>query len=195
MNPALYLASRSPRRQELLRQLGVPFAVVAVDVPEHRLGGEPAEAYAGRLARDKALATERLLQARGIVPLPILGADTCVVLDDDILGKPLGREDAVAMLRRLSGRSHEVVTAIYIIADGQGYADLSISRVTFANLSDADIARYWDSGESRDKAGAYGIQGRAAAFVSRIEGSYSGVVGLPLYELTCQLRSIGVQVP
>jgi septum formation protein len=195
MNPVLYLASRSPRRRELLRQLGVPFTVVEVDVSEHRLGDEPAEAYAARLARDKALAAERLLQARNSGSLPILGADTCVVLDGDILGKPVDRNDAAAMLARLSGRSHEVVTAIYLVADGQGHADLSISRVTFANLGEADIAHYWDSGEPRDKAGAYAIQGRAAAFVSRIEGSYSGVVGLPLHELSCQLRAIGIEVP
>jgi septum formation protein len=123
----------------------------------------------------------------------VLGADTEVILDDEILGKPAERRHGIAMLRRLSGRTHEVLTAISILAQDGVHEALSLSRVTFAPLSREQIERYWESGEPADKAGAYAVQGRAAAFVARIEGSYSGIVGLPLYELAELLKRAGME--
>ena len=182
-SPNLILASASPRRRELLRQVGVRFRVVVAAVDETVLPGETPAAYVLRVARDKALE----VQAREDASLPVLGADTAVVLDGRILGKPENRGEAVAMLRTLSGRSHEVFSAAVLAVGVQAPLEcLNITRVTFAELGPDWIESYCDSGDPMDKAGAYGVQGRAAEKIARIEGSFSGVMGLPLYE-TCEL--------
>jgi septum formation protein len=181
--PQLILASASPRRRELLRQVGVRFRVVVAEVDERVLPGEAPAAYVLRVAKDKALAIRASEGAR----LPVLGADTAVVLDQRILGKPVDRPGAIAMLRSLSGRTHEVYSAAVLVqADRSARECLNISRVTFAELDMDWIEAYCDSGDPMDKAGSYGVQGQAAEKIARIEGSFSGVMGLPLYE-TCQL--------
>jgi len=167
----------------LLRQVGVDFKVVVAEVDESPLPGEEPADYVLRVARDKALA----VQASQGTWLPVLGADTAVVLDRDILGKPSDRAGAISMLRNLSGRTHQVYSAAVLVQTGQPTREcLNISRVTFAELDPDWIEAYCDTGDSMDKAGAYGVQGRAAEKIARIEGSFSGVMGLPLYE-TCQL--------
>ena len=188
-NPTLVLASASPRRRELLTQIGVPHRVLVVDLDESRRSGESVEDFVQRLARDKALAGWHALPAveRG----PVLGADTLVVLDGEPLGKPRDREDALTMLARLSGRSHEVLTAVALV-DPEPRVRLSRSRVTFRPTSAAERLAYWDSGEPADKAGAYGIQGLGAIFVAHLEGSYSGVMGLPLCETAELLAEVGI---
>lgn len=186
----IYLASASPRRQELLRQLGVAFEVLVPNVAETPLADEVPERYVLRLARAKATDAAARAKAGGLPGYPVLGADTEVVLDGAILGKPRDRDHGIAMLRRLSGRVHHVLTAVCILHQDAVYDTLSDSRVTFASVSEREIERYWDSGEPADKAGGYAIQGRAAGFVSRIEGSYSGIVGLPLFELAQLLKRI-----
>ena len=181
--PQLILASASPRRRELLRQVGVRFRVVVAEVDERVLPGEEPATYVLRVARDKALS----IQASEGGRLPVLGADTAVVLDQRILGKPVDRPGAIAMLRSLSGRTHEVYSAAVLVqADRPARECLNVSRVTFAELDPDWIEVYCDSGDPMDKAGSYGVQGRAAEKIARIEGSFSGVMGLPLYE-TCQL--------
>lgn len=185
----LYLASQSPRRRDLLGRLGLPFAVLDLDVPERREPGEHAAAYVRRVARDKALAGLRQLgDARDWV----LGADTEVVLDDEVFGKPRDAADATAMLRRLSGRTHQVLSAVTLVGEGREHATLSVSDVTFGPLDDDTIAAYVGSGESEGKAGAYAIQGNAQAFIAHLAGSYSGVMGLPLYETAGLLRDAGL---
>ena len=188
--PAIYLASASPRRQELLRQLGIAFDVVVTDVPETPAPDETARAYVQRLARTKAEAGARLARERGLPVRPVLGADTEVVIDGEILGKPTDATHGRAMLKRLAGRTHDVLTAVALVANGSVRTALSETRVTMARMTDAEIDAYWSSGEPADKAGGYAIQGRAAAFIERIEGSYSGVVGLPLYEVVRLLRAV-----
>jgi len=190
----IYLASASPRRRELLRQLGIRFDVLHTNIPENPQAGEPAQAYVLRLARAKARQGAVLVRERGLPERPVLGADTEVVLDGEILGKPPGRDAGLAMLRRLSGHTHEVLTALCLLQHDETYEAVSESRVTFARLSDADIERYWATGEPADKAGGYALQGRAAAFIARVEGSYSGIVGLPLFELAQLLKRIGREV-
>ncbi len=184
MSPLL-LASQSPRRRELLDQIGVAYRVVAVAVDETRHPREAPAVYVERLARAKAVAG---LAAGGG---PALGADTVVVLDDDVLGKPVDRADGVAMLTRLSGRRHDVLTAVALATADHVACRLSVSHVTFRTLASTEIAAYWATGEPADKAGAYAIQGRAALFVTRLEGSYSGVMGLPLFETGELLRVAG----
>ncbi|MGB5261093.1 MAG: Maf family protein [Gammaproteobacteria bacterium] len=187
----VYLASRSPRRRELLQQIGVDFNVVDVDVDEARLCDETAEAYVARLALDKARAGFGALAAsRG---LPVLGADTAVVAGDDILGKPQDRDEADRMLALLSGRTHQVLTAVALVADTE-VVRVSSSSVTFRTLTEHERAAYWATGEPADKAGGYAIQGRAAVFITRIEGSYSGVMGLPLYETATLLQESGITI-
>ncbi len=185
---AIYLASRSPRRRELLTQLGVahdvllfPPAPPGVD-DEPQLPGEAAADYVRRTARDKARLGVRAVGERGLPPRPVLAADTTVILDGDALGKPLDRAHAEAMLRRLSGATHEVHTALALMDGEVLHEDVSITQVVFTTLSEDDIAAYCDSGEPFDKAGAYGIQGGAGRFVARIDGSFTGVMGLPLFE-------------
>ena len=186
----LYLASQSPRRRELLEQVGVRFGTVSIDVPEVRAPGEPPGDYVSRVAREKAGAG--LLQLSGVREAVVLGADTEVVLDDDVFGKPDDRAHAIAMLQRLSGRTHRAISAVWCMNGGREEHALSITEVTFAALTDADIAAYVDTGESTGRAGAYAVQGRAAAFVSRLSGSYSGVMGLPLFETVALLRRFGI---
>lgn len=188
----IYLASASPRRQELLRQLGIRFQALPANIAELPRSDETARDYVSRLARAKARRCAALLRERRLVSYPILGADTEVVLTGEILGKPTDRAHAAALLRRLSGRTHEVLTAIALLDQDAEYEAISESRVTFADLSESDIERYLVSGEAMDKAGGYAIQGKAAAFVARIEGSYSGIVGLPLFELIQALKRAGI---
>ena len=185
----LYLASQSPRRRQLLELAGLRFTAVDVEVPEVRAPGESPEAYVSRVAREKARAG--LAQLSGVANAVVLGADTEVVLDDDVFGKPLDALDAARMLRRLSGRSHRVLSAIWCIDREREQHALNVTQVTFAELSDAQIAAYVGSGECMGKAGAYAIQGRAAAFVPHLAGSYSGVMGLPLFETVELLRAFG----
>lgn len=187
----IYLASASPRRRELLSQVGLQFQVLPSNIVELVRDDEPPADYVQRVALDKARFVAGLARERGLPEHPVLGADTEVVLDGTILGKPRDRADGIAMLERLSGRTHAVLTGIALVHQDAEHVALSESRVTFAPLGPDEIARYWESGEPADKAGGYAIQGRAAAFITRIEGSYSGVVGLPLYELAQLLKRAG----
>lgn len=185
----LYLASRSPRRHQLLEQLGYRFQGLDIEVPEVRAAGESAQDYVSRVAREKACAG---LAALGSAPdARVLGADTEVVLDDEVFGKPRDVADAAAMLRRLSGRTHEVMSVVWLVSVAAETTAVSRSQVTFAALDEAAIAAYLACGEAFGKAGAYAIQGRAAAFISRLEGSYSGVMGLPLHETAVLLAAAG----
>ncbi|HRD66341.1 MAG TPA: Maf family protein [Candidatus Competibacter sp.] len=188
--PRVYLASASPRRRELLRQIGVAYRLLPVEVDETPLPGESPSAYVVRLALAKARAGARTLGRRQ--PLPVLGADTSVVVDDAILGKPGDRDEGLAMLARLSGREHRVLSAVALATSARDAVKVQESRVWFRELSQAECAAYWDSGEPLDKAGGYGIQGRAAAFIAELRGSYSGVMGLPLFETAELLREFGV---
>jgi len=180
------LASASPRRAELLRQINIPFSVRVAAVDETPHPAETAADYVERLAQDKAAAVARTGELT-------LGADTTVVLDDEILGKPAGREEGVAMLVRLGGRTHQVITGV-AVTDGREMRALNaITDVTFRPISAAEAASYWDTGEPADKAGGYGIQGIGGIFAQRINGSYSAVVGLPLTETEALLREFGAQ--
>lgn len=177
--PRIILASASPRRHELLRQIGVEFEIIAADIEEIPNAGEQAREFVLRMAREKALEVLRT-ERRG---LPVLGSDTAVILDGEILGKPVDRSDAVRMLQALSGRTHEVFSSVAIAIDENNVLDsLNITRVTFADLDRAWIEAYCDTGDPMDKAGAYGVQNKAGEKISRIEGSFYGVMGLPLYE-------------
>ncbi len=184
----LYLASRSPRRQQLLQQLNLAFEVLPVEVPEVPRAGELPADYVRRVALAKARAGRESLGA-GVAQARVLGADTEVVLDGEVFGKPADAADATGMLRRLSGRTHTVLSALWLVGDGREVAALCTSRVTFAALTPAEIHDYVAGGECLGKAGAYAIQGQAAAFISHLEGSYSGVMGLPLYETAQLLRA------
>jgi len=189
----LFLASGSPRRRELLTQIGVPFQVVSASIDETPLPDECPAAYVERLARAKARAgRERLLGLSVSAPFCVLGADTAVVLDDQILGKPVDEADALSMLMALSGREHEVLTAIAILAAERCETRVVRSRVSFRTISQQEAAQYWASGEPQDKAGGYAIQGLAAVFVAGLNGSYSGVVGLPVCETAELLGQFGI---
>jgi len=184
----LILASTSPRRAELLRQIGVDFEQRAIAVDESPRPGEVAAESALRLALAKAeagRATARPEQA-------VLAADTLVSVDGEALGKPRDRDDGLAMLRRISGRRHEVYTAVALAWADQTKAFLSVSHVDFRPLLEEEIAAYWATGEPADKAGGYAIQGRAAMFITRLEGSFSGVMGLPLFETAELLKQAGI---
>ncbi|MBK1642549.1 septum formation protein Maf [Chromatium okenii] len=191
----IYLASRSPRRAELLRQIGVRFAVVDGDCDERQLPAESPPEYVQRLALTKAQVGCAQLAALALPPLPVLAADTAVICEAQILGKPRDREEALAMLRLLSGRTHQVLTAVALAlpTESRHWLRLSTSRVTFRPLTEAELEAYWQTGEPRDKAGAYGIQGRAALFITHLDGSYSGVMGLPLCDTGDLLAEIGIQ--
>ena len=186
----IYLASQSPRRHELLDQLGVAHARLDVDVPEQRLPGEPPADYVSRVAREKAGAG--LLAVQSMPGAIVLGADTEVVLDDVVYGKPADAADAARMLRTLSGCRHEVITAVWLVSAGREEHALNVTDVYFAPLDEADIAAYVASGEAFGKAGGYAIQGRAGAFVERLSGSHSSVMGLPLFETAGLLRKFGL---
>ena len=186
----LYLASQSPRRRELLARLGLPFDVIDVDIPEHPGPGEAAEDYVRRVAREKAGAG--LLQVSASPGACVLAADTEVVLDGRIYGKPVDAADAATMLRSLAGRSHRVLSAVYLVDAGREAEALSVSEVAFGALDEGLLGAYLDGGEWRGKAGAYGIQGAAQAFIAHLSGSHSGVMGLPLYETAGLLRGFGL---
>lgn len=186
----LVLASASPRRRELLHQLGVPHRVHPANLDEARLTGESVAACVQRLALAKAQQVHAIV-ADG---LPVLAADTVVVRDQQMLGKPRDRDEALDMLRRLSGRSHQVLTAVAVCSTRGIEARLSSSTVRFRDLSAAECERYWRSGEPCDKAGAYAVQGLAAAFIAELQGSYSGVMGLPLFETAELLQRAAVPI-
>lgn len=189
MSMPLFLASTSPRRSELLRQIGLDFSVLTVDVDESLQDGELPAAYVARLARAKAAAG--LAQVSGGV---VVAADTTVVLGDEVLGKPATEAEAVDMWLRLSGRTHQVLTGV-AVGDARHVDAMVVStRVHFRAITRAEMHAYWASGEPHDKAGGYGIQGRGAVFVDAIEGSYSNVVGLPLTETAAMLARFGIRV-
>ena len=199
MHPFVYLASQSPRRQQLLEQIGVRFELLLADETEdaealeaERAGELPA-AYVERVTRAKLEAAKARLKARGLPSAPILCADTTVALGRRILGKPANAADAAATIAALSGRTHRVLTAVTVSAGARTLFALSTSRVSFGVLSAAAIDAYVATGEPMGKAGAYGIQGRAATFTRRIEGSHSAIIGLPLYETARLLRQARVQ--
>ena len=202
MEQRIYLASRSPRRRELLTQIGVPFSMLLFrsaprfdeQVDETPLDGEVADDYVVRVARAKADFGNRLVQSRQLRPHPVLAADTTVELDGKIYGKPADAADAIAMLKAFSGRKHRVLTTVAIAWQGKIEHRLNINEVCFRELSDVEIRHYVKSGEPMDKAGAYGIQGTAAMFVSEMRGEHSGIVGLPLCETTLLLREIGYPI-
>jgi len=189
--PLLILASASPRRRELLAQIGLAHRAVPAHIDETRRTGERAEACVRRLAREKAAAVYE--RAGRAAALPVLAADTAVVLDEAWFGKPASETELVAMLGALSGRVHRVLTAVCLQWAGGVREALSTSEVRFRTLSEAEMRAYWRTGEPRDKAGGYAIQGRAAAFIAELRGSYSGVMGLPLYETAELLRAAGIQ--
>jgi septum formation protein len=186
----VYLASGSPRRRELLQQIGVPFRVVETEVDEAVRLAETAPAYVLRLAAAKAEAGWE--RSRDFTQVPVLAADTAVVLDGKILGKPVDGQDAEGMLRQLSGRTHEVLTAIALRTANGLESRISRSEVTFRGIAAAEARAYWETGEPSDKAGAYAIQGRGAIFIADLRGSYSGVMGLPLFETAELLRNAGL---
>lgn len=199
---AIYLASRSPRRSELLEQIGVRFDPLLLrlagprgaDVDEVQHAGEPAERYVQRTAHEKAAFGAQVTRLRGLAPRPVLAADTVVILDGEVLGKPADAAEATRFLQRLAGRSHEVRTAVALATEGRVIETLSVSTVRFRALADDEIRRYVASGEPFDKAGGYGIQGPAGAFVEHIEGSYTGIMGLPVFETARLLAQVGVRV-
>ena len=188
MSPMLVLASASPRRQELLRNAGISFEVQPAHIPEDPLPGEGPQACAERLAREKALAVAR--QRPDDV---VLGADTVVVVDGQILGKPLDFADASRMLRILSGRQHQVITGVALVASGQSSVSSEMTSVTMSEITGEEIAAYAASGEPMDKAGAYAIQGLASRWIPRIEGDYSNVVGLPIALVWRMLKQAGMR--
>ena len=202
LEPRIYLASRSPRRRELLAQIGVRFELLMFrgvpredpEVDEAVLSGERPEDYVVRVTLAKAHAGVRRIRERHLISHPVLAAATSVEIDGQVIGKPEHEADAVAILQRLSGRSHRVLTAVALSGEGRTEHLLSISEVRFRALEPAEIRRYVASGEPLDKAGAYGIQGRAAIFVEEIKGSYTGIMGLPLYETALLLRRYGYPI-
>ena len=188
----VYLASLSPRRQKLLSQIGISFELLKVREDETYRRGETPEQYVIRLALAKAKAGQDSLQGRPL--LPVLGADTIVVVEQKILGKPRDRDDGLAMLAGLSGREHCVLSAVALVAGTRRATRLQKSWVRLRELSPTECQAYWNTGEPIDKAGAYAIQGLAAAFITELKGSYSGVMGLPLFETTELLRNFGIHV-
>ena len=191
MNTSVYLASASPRRRQLLRQLGVACLVHPATVDESPRAGEDPGEYVLRIAAEKARAVAASIEDTGAL---VLAADTAVVLDDEIFGKPRDRADALRILARLSGAVHRVYTGVALVRGEECARALSESEVVFRRISPAEAAAYWDTGEPADKAGAYGIQGMGAVFVESLRGSYSGVMGLPLYESARLLEAFGYRL-
>ena len=202
---SIYLASKSPRRSELLRQIGARFDLLllrsdgsrAVDVSELVHPGEAAHAYVARVAHEKAAFAWRAMQWRGLEPRPVLAADTSVIIDGEILGKPANAFEAMAMLARLSGRTHQVLTSLALrhgALPEQVEQVTQVSEVEFCTLSQATVQAYCATQEPYDKAGGYGIQGLAACFIARIQGSHSGIMGLPLFETAQLLRRAGIPI-
>lgn len=202
LEPRIYLASRSPRRRELLAQIGVRFELLMFrgipredpDVDETVLPQESPEDYVVRVTLAKAEAGLRRIRERHLIPHPVLAADTTVEVDGSVIGKPEHEADAVAILQHLSGRTHRVLTAVALTDNGRTESLLNVSEVRFRALDQEEIRRYVASGEPLDKAGAYGIQGRAAIFIEEIKGSYTGIMGLPLYETALLLRRFGYPI-
>ena len=198
-NPRIYLASRSPRRRELLMQVGIRFDTIAFrnppredkDVDETAHPDETPLDYVQRVAQAKALHGWRIVGWRRLMPQPVLAADTTLELDGCIIGKPSDADDAIRILRRLSAKTHRVLTAVAVAFEGRLESALSVSEVRFGALDEGEIRRYVASGEPMDKAGAYGIQGHAGLFVEQLTGSYTGVKGLPLFETGALLRRFG----
>lgn len=190
-----YLASQSPRRRQLLEAVGLEFQVLTVDVHESVHDAEPPEQAVQRLALEKAAAGVYTLNRAARPFYPVLAGDTVVVVDDRVMGKPADRDHARAMLERLSGRSHRVLTAVALHDGRAPQQRINESFVTMTSVTRSQIDRYWASGEPRDKAGAYAIQGIGGGFVTRIEGSYSGIVGLPMYETRELLATVGIYWP
>jgi septum formation protein len=195
----IYLASKSPRRRELLKQIGVHYELLMmreqaprIDVDETPLPHETAHTYVERIVRMKSDMAVQVMRQRKLPSRPILTADTTVTLDGNILGKPADKADAVRILTRLAGESHQVLTAVAVAVDNEMKQVLTTSFVTFAPLTEDEIKRYVETGEPMDKAGAYAVQGIAAKFIAKLSGSYSGVMGLPLYETANLLRQCGV---
>ena len=190
-NPDLHLASASQRRRELLTSLGLSFTFGGVDADESSLPGEAVSEMVLRLATLKA----RTAFDSGAYTVPVLGADTVVVLDDRVFGKPGSKEEALAMLASLSGRAHEVLTGVAVVSNGECQTAVSLTEVRFREIHPDEALAYWQSGEPAGKAGAYAVQGLGGIFVSAIRGSYSGVVGLPVFETAELLRGAGIQLP
>jgi septum formation protein len=185
VKPMVCLASASPRRTQLLEQMGIPHVIVPADIDESRLTGESPAQYVVRLAVSKGRV---VWEQNGSASLPVLAADTTVALGNEIFGKPRDRDEGIAMLGQLSGRTHQVLTAVALYSLQGCDTRLSVSEVTFGTLSKEDCAAYWGTGEPQGKAGGYAIQGRAAAFISHISGSHSGIMGLPLFETVEMLK-------
>jgi septum formation protein len=185
----IYLASSSPRRQELLQQMGVSFLLTAQFVDEFHKLHETPESYVKRLALEKALDG---FSRQAMKDRPVLGADTAVVINDRILGKPENREHAIDTLMLLSGKTHQVMSSVALVNQHQSQVALSISKVTFQKLSKQQCEQYWETGEPQDKAGSYGIQGKGAIFISNLNGSYSGVMGLPVHETAVLLERFNI---
>lgn len=200
--PKIYLASKSPRRRELLRQIGVEFELLMLrdqsprgpEVSEAVLPDERAEDYVARVTREKAQFARQTMLWRKLPIRPILAADTTVVIDGRILGKPADETEAIDMMQQLSGRTHQVLTHVAVLHDERTHQITQRSHVTFAALPDSLIRAYCASSEPYDKAGGYGIQGQAALFITDIAGSYSGIMGLPLYETGQLLKQAGLQI-
>lgn len=198
----IYLASKSPRRRELLRQIGIEFELLMLRDEPGRHGvvseevrpGEAPEDYVTRIAREKAQSGRNALSWHKLPPRPVLAADTTVTLDGNILGKPANIEEAMIMLRSLSGRTHQVLTAVTVITNDKMSEVLQRSEVTFADLSESMLRAYCALAEPYDKAGSYGVQGQAAQFIERINGSYSGIMGLPLFETSQLLKKAGIKM-
>ena len=202
MHSSIYLASRSPRRRDLLKQLGVKFDPLLLrlsgprgtDIDETQRPGEPAADYVHRTACEKAAFGLRVLGMRSMVNRPVLAADTVVIVDGEVLGKPADRVEAELFIKRLSGRTHEVRTVVALAMEGPVMSETSVSSVTFRAVTDDEAQRYCATSEPYDKAGGYGIQGLAALFIERIEGSYTGVMGLPLFETGRLLSHAGIKL-
>jgi septum formation protein len=187
----VYLASRSPRRRELLQQMGVDFAVISADIDESVQAGESPQQYVERIAREKAQAG--LSRLNGKETRPILAADTAVIVEGQIFGKPVNDDDARRMLKQLSAKPHQVMTAVALAYNGSMEQAISVSEVRFAQLSEADIDWYLATGEGQDKAGSYAVQGLGALFIEEIRGSYSGIMGLPVRETGQLLKQMESQ--
>ena len=202
LDKKIYLASKSPRRRELLRQVGIDFDILSlradpsrgIDVSEDTFAGEPALAYVERVAREKGAFAWNVLHMRRMPLRPVLSADTTVTIDGEILGKPADPKEAYAMLERLSGRTHQVLTSVALHYTDVFEQVTQVSDVRFAKLTPAAIRAYCATPEPYDKAGAYGIQGLAALFIEHIEGSHSGIMGLPVFETAQLLQKAGVSV-
>jgi septum formation protein len=202
LDKKIYLASKSPRRRELLRQVGIDFELLmlrndpvrGVDVTEDVNASESPDDYVGRVALEKGAFAWNMVMTRRLTPRPVLSADTTVTMNGAILGKPAGQKEAVAMLEQLSGQTHEVLTAVAVHYKDMAEQITQVSKVRFATLSPAAIRAYCATSEPYDKAGGYGIQGLAALFVEHIEGSHSGIMGLPLFETAQLLRRAGVPI-